>query len=72
MVKLENETQIYDGIYRGLCQTISAHGVIHRELIDSATKRVLGEIKNLLYNNKVYLIKRVRNGRGRYKEIKTG
>jgi hypothetical protein len=68
MVKLENGGKIYEGIHRALRQTISTHGIIHLDLVDSATKRVFGEIKNLLLNNKVHLIKRVRNGKGGYKE----
>ena len=61
MVKIEREEEIYCRICMALRQTISQHGVIHKKLCDSATKRILGAIKDYLYNQHVRIIKRKRD-----------
>ena len=69
MIKFKGEEKIYDEIHKALRQTISTHGVIHLSLCDSATKRILGTIKNHLYSCQLRNVKRVRDSDGEYVEI---
>jgi len=60
MLKIDNEGEIYSLIHKALRQTISTHGVIHQQLVSSATKRILGAIKTHLYECKIRSVKRIR------------
>ena len=69
MIKLDNENIIYDLIRKALLATITNHGVIHKQLVHSATKRILGNIKTHIYNSKAKNVKRIRNGSNEYIEV---
>lgn len=64
MIKLNNEGKLFTLIREGLLETITEHGVIHRGLVKSATKRILGKIKTDVYQSKAYNLKRIRNNDG--------
>ena len=68
MIKLSNESELWNEIHKALRITISTHGVIHMNLVDSATKRILGRIKSLLHNSEIRKVKHIRNSNGEYEE----
>ena len=69
MIKLDNEGVIYNLIREALLTTITNHGVIHKQLVHSATKRILGNIKTHIYNSKAKNIKRIRSGNNEYIKV---
>lgn len=58
--KNERDGAIYKMVRTGLLQAITEHGVIHRGLIRSASKRIYGNIKNVLHNQQLEKIRKVR------------
>ena len=64
MIKLSNEGKLFALIREGLLDTITEHGVIHRGLVKSATKRILGKIKTDVYQSNAHNLKRIRHNSG--------